>query len=135
MRRDDGVSRAFCFPRSTATRYTTGNNRDVIFVADDDYRFYLGRLRQSSKRHRCDIHAYGLMTHHVHVLLTLHTEGGIGKVMQSLGRYYVQYFNYRYQRTDTMWEGRYRATVLDSQEYLMTYSRYIELNPVRAGMV
>ena len=112
-----------------------GNNRDVIFVADDDYRFYLDRLRKSGERHRCDIHAYVLMTNHVHLLLTPNTEGGIGKVMQSLGRYYVQYFNYRYQRTGTLWERRYRATVLDNEKYLMTCCRYIELNPVRAGMV
>lgn len=68
-------------------------------------------------------------------LLTPHTEAGIGKLMQSVGRYYVQYFNYTYGRTGTLWEGRYRATVIDSERYLLTCMRYIELNPVRAGMV
>ena len=112
-----------------------GNNRDVIFVADDDYRFYLEKLGVACKRFGCDIHAYVLMTNHVHLLMTPHTEEGIGKVLQSLGRYYVQYFNYRYKRTGTLWEGRYKAALLDSETYLLTCSRYIELNPVRAGMV
>jgi putative transposase len=76
-----------------------------------------------------------VMSNHVHLLMTPHTKDGIGKVMQSLGRYYVQYFNYKYGRTGTLWEGRYRATVLDSEAYLLTCYRYIELNPVRAGMV
>ena len=109
----------FVIPSQPQHVIQRGNNRDVIFVADDDYRFYLDRLRQSSERHRCDIHAYVLMTNHVHLLLTPNTEGEIGKVMQSLDRYYVQYFNYRYQRTGTLWEGRYRATVLNSEEYLI----------------
>jgi putative transposase len=94
----------------------------------------LDRLRQFGERHQCDIIAYVLMTNHVHLLMTPHTKDGIGKLMQSLGRYYVQYFNYLYGRTVTLWEGRYRATVLDSEQYLLTCCRYIELNPVRAGM-
>ncbi len=75
------------------------------------------------------------MINHVHLLLTPHMKGGIDKVMQILGRYYVQYFNYKYNRTGTLWEGRYKATVLDSEHYLLTCSRYIEMNPVRAGIV
>ena len=75
------------------------------------------------------------MTNHVHLLMTPHLKGGIGKVIQMLGRYYVQYFNHLYNRTGTLWEGRYKATVMDSEHYLLTCSRYIELNPVRAGMV
>ncbi len=112
-----------------------GNNRDVIFVSDDDYKFYLEKLQAACARFECELHAYVLMTNHVHLLLTPQTEGGIGKVMQSVGRYYVQYFNYKYKRTGTLWEGRYKATLLDSEVYLLTCSRYIELNPVRAGMV
>ncbi len=112
-----------------------GNNRDVIFVADEDYQFYLAKLAEGCERYQCDLHAYVLMTNHVHLLITPHTENGISKVMQSLGRYYVQYFNYQYQRTGTLWEGRYKATLLDSERYLLTCSRYIELNPVRAGIV
>ena len=75
------------------------------------------------------------MTNHVHLLLTPYTKDGVSKVMQYIGRYYVQYFNFQYQRTGTLWEGRYKATLLDSDGYLLTCSRYIELNPVRAGMV
>ncbi len=72
------------------------------------------------------------MGNHVHLLVTPHRENGIGKIMQMLGRYYVQYFNYSYQRNGTLWEGRYKATLIDSKEYLLTCMRYIELNPVRA---
>lgn len=112
-----------------------GNNREVIFVSDDDYRFYLESLQDACLRHQCDVHAYVLMTNHVHLLITPHTENGIGKVMQSVGRRYVQYFNYTYERTGTLWEGRYKATLIDSEQYLLTCNRYIELNPVRAQMV
>ncbi len=75
------------------------------------------------------------MTNHVHLLLTPKTESSLGKTIQSVGRYYVQYFNYHYERTGTLWEGRYKATLLDSETYLLTCYRYIELNPVRAKMV
>ncbi len=113
-----------------------GNNRMPIFCADEDYRFYLEKLKQACDKHDCSIHAYVLMTNHVHLLITPQTEHGISKVMQMLGRYYVQYFNHTYQRTGTLWEGRYKATLIDSERYLLTCYRYIELNPVRAeGMV
>lgn len=109
-----------------------GNNRMDIFHSDEDHRFYLKKLNEASAKHECEIHAYVLMTNHVHFLVTPQTEQGIGKMMQMLGRYYVQYFNYCYQRTGTLWEGRYRATIIDSEQYLLTCMRYIELNPVRA---
>ena len=109
-----------------------GNNRQAIFHTDEDYRFYLEKLSDAAKKYQCDIHAYVLMTNHVHLLVTPHTEDGIGKMMQMLGRYYVQYFNHCYKRTGTLWEGRYRATLIDSEQYLLTCMRYIELNPVRA---
>ncbi|MGH8272765.1 MAG: transposase [Gammaproteobacteria bacterium] len=112
-----------------------GNNREAIFCAQADYRFYLEKLAAAASRHQCDVHAYVLMTNHVHLLLTPHSEAGIGKMMQMLGRYYVQYYNYYYQRTGTLWEGRYRATLIDTERYLLTCMRYIELNPVRADMV
>ncbi len=75
------------------------------------------------------------MTNHVHLLITPHKKDGISKVIQMLGRYYVQYFNYTYQRTGTLWEGRYKATLIDSEHYALGCYRYIELNPVRADMV
>ncbi len=112
-----------------------GNNRDPIFVADDDYRFFRACLIDGAKRYPCDIHAYVLMTNHVHLLVTPRSAGALGTLLQSVGRRYVQYFNDTYQRTGTLWEGRYRATLIDSASYLLTCYRYIELNPVRAQMV
>jgi len=112
-----------------------GNNREVVFVADEDYQYYLSILKDACQKYQCDLHAYVLMTNHIHLLITPHAENSISKVMQSLGRYYVQYFNHQYRRTGTLWEGRYKATLLDSEQYLLVCSRYIELNPVPAGMV
>jgi len=110
-----------------------GNNREDIFRAEGDYHYYLEKLAESAKKHRCDLHAYVLMTNHVHLLVTPRDEHGIGKMMQSVGRYYVQYFNHSYHRTGTLWEGRYKATLIDTERYLLTCMRYIELNPVRAN--
>lgn len=112
-----------------------GNNREPIFFAEEDYRFYLDKLKDACIKHRCDVHAYVLMTNHVHLLMTPHQKESISKVMQMLGRYYVQYFNYTYKRTGTLWEGRYKASLVDSEAFALTCYRYIELNPVRAGMV
>ncbi len=112
-----------------------GNNRTAIFGGDDDYIFYLECLREAAEANELAIHAYVLMTNHVHLLATPGHETSIGKTLQSLGRRYVQYFNFTYQRTGTLWEGRYKATIIDSESYLLTCSRYIELNPVRANMV
>ena len=112
-----------------------GNNRGVIFRADADYGFYLEKLKAACEKHGCQLHAYILMTNHVHLLITPETESSLAKTLQMLGRYYVQYFNHRYHRTGTLWEGRYKATLIDSESYLLTCMRYVELNPVRAGMV
>ena len=112
-----------------------GNNREVIFVSKQDYRFYLEKLHLACIKYQCEVHAYVLMTNHVHMMMTSHTSTGMSQVMQSLGRQYVQYFNYTYRRTGTLWEGRYKATVINADQYLLTCYRYIELNPVRAAMV
>jgi putative transposase len=112
-----------------------GNNREPIFYAEEDCRFYLETLKKACTKHQCDVHAYVLMTNHVHLLITPNKSDGLSKVIQMLGRYYVQYFNYTYQRTGTLWEGRYKATLIDSENYALGCYRYIELNPVRAGMV
>lgn len=113
-----------------------GNNRQPIFGADVDYRYYLEKLKDASVEYECDIHAYVLMTNHVHLLVSPQQENSIGKMIQTVGRYYVQYFNHCYHRTGTLWEGRYKATLIDTEQYLLTCMRYIELNPVRAtGMV
>ena len=112
-----------------------GNNRQPIFATTRDYDFYLEKLLKASKEHECQIHAYVLMTNHVHLLVTPTKIDGLSKMMQMLGRYYVQYFNYNYQRTGTLWEGRYKACLISSEQYLLTCMRYIELNPLRARMV
>lgn len=112
-----------------------GNNRSIIFVAEEDYHFFIECLQKAAEQHGCDIHAYVLMTNHVHMLMTPERADSIGKTLQSLGRRYVQYFNYTQKRTGTLWEGRYKATLIDSERYLLTCYRYIELNPVRANMV
>ena len=112
-----------------------GNNRQATFYADKDYRFYLECLQDASAHHGCAIHAYVLMTNHVHLLLTPRAERAASLLMQSVGRRYVRYVNHAYQRSGTLWEGRFKSTLIDSERYLLTCSRYIELNPVRAGMV
>ena len=112
-----------------------GNNRTIIFVAEEDYHFFLDCLKDAALRYGCAIHAYVLMTNHVHLLLTPEREESIGKTLQSVGRRYVQYFNSTQKRTGTLWEGRYRSTLIDSEGYLLICYRYIELNPVRANMV
>ena len=112
-----------------------GNNRSPIFFAPEDYAFFLECLKDGCQRFGCAVHAYVLMTNHIHLLVTPEASDGVSSLMQSVGRRYVQYINYTYQRTGTLWEGRYKAVPLDSEPYLMTCYRYIELNPVRAAMV
>lgn len=112
-----------------------GNNRHIIFADEADCCFYRDKLIEACERFSCRIHAYVLMTNHVHLLITPDIEAGIGKVMQSLGRSYVRYSNDCYRRTGTLWEGRYKAALLETALYLLTCYRYIELNPVCAGMV
>ncbi len=112
-----------------------GNNRQDIFVSDEDYQFFRDALVDACVKHDLAVHAYVWMTNHIHLLATPDAADSISKVFQSVGRRYVQYFNFNNKRSGTLWEGRYRATVVDSERYLLTVMRYIELNPVRAGMV
>lgn len=112
-----------------------GNNRQVIFAAEADYQFFRDALVEAAGAHDLAIHAYVWMTNHIHLLASPGRENSISKVFQSVGRRYVQYFNDTYKRSGTLWEGRYRATVVDGEQYLLTLMRYIELNPVRANMV
>ncbi len=112
-----------------------GNNRAACFFADEDYRTYLDSLLEGATRYGCDIHAYVLMTNHVHLLVTPETDESLTHMMRYLGSRYVQYVNHVYRRSGTLWEGRYKSSLIDSEGYLLTCYRYIELNPVRAGMV
>jgi len=112
-----------------------GHNRSAIFARDEDYSFYLHCLAEASNRYACDVHAYVLMPNHVHLLATPRRANSISKVLQSVGGRYAQYVNSTYRRSGSLWEGRYRSTVLDPEEYLLPCMAYIELNPVRAGLV
>jgi putative transposase len=112
-----------------------GNNKGRVFCVEDDFQLFRECLLSATRQFDCHVHAYVFMTNHVHLLVTPAGAAGIGNVMQAVGRRYVPRFNRRYDRSGALWEGRYRATVVDSERYLFTCQRYIELNPVRAGMV
>jgi putative transposase len=112
-----------------------GNNRQPVFFQESDYNRYLHDLNEVAESVACLIHAYVLMTNHVHLLVTPMAPMGISHLMQGLGRRYVAYVNGTYGRTGTLWEGRYKAGLVEEDEYLLACMRYIELNPVRAGMV
>lgn len=112
-----------------------GNNRAACFYRDDDYKAYLAFLKEAAEKYEVALHAFVLMTNHVHMLATPSSDTGIARMMQGLGRKYVQYVNHTYGRTGTLWEGRYKSTLVDTEAYLLTVYRYIELNPVRAAMV
>jgi len=112
-----------------------GNNRDACFFSEEDYRFYLDCLQDACKSNHVDVHAYVLMTNHVHLLMTPDSKEGISRVIQSLGRRYVQYINRTYLRCGTLWESRHKASLVDAEHYLLACYRYIELNPVAAQMV
>ena len=111
-----------------------GHNRQACFWQDRDRLVYLCLLHELTVKTRCAVHAYVLMTNHVHVLLTPRDEDSCAMLMRNLGQRYVQYVNKRYARSGTLWEGRYRSCLVDSAEYVLACHRYIELNPVRAGM-
>lgn len=112
-----------------------GVNRSPSFMREIHYLAYLQLLGEYATRLDCDIHAYVLMTNHVHLLVTPHTKGGVGRLMQALGRKYVSFVNYTMGRTGTLWEGRYKSCLVGSAQYVLACYRYIEFNPVRAGMV
>ena len=112
-----------------------GHNRACCFHSTRDFDEYRRVLLDASQRFRCAIHAYVLMTNHVHLLVSATDATGPSRMMQMVGRRYVQSVNLRRRRTGTLWEGRFKSSVINSERYLLTCSRYIELNPVRAGMV
>ncbi|AVP58703.1 REP-associated tyrosine transposase [Pulveribacter suum] len=127
-------------PRLTVPGYPhhviqRGNNRQMIFHDTVDREFMLQLLAEQSRLHQIDVHAYVLMGNHLHLLATPQTEKGLPLMMQAVGRSYVRRFNRRHQRTGTLWEGRYRSTIVQTERYLLACMAYIDLNPVRAGLV
>jgi putative transposase len=112
-----------------------GHNRAPCFFAEEDFHTYLHWLGEALKEAEAQLHAYVLMTNHVHMLLTSARAARVPALLMSLGRRYVQYINRSYRRTGTLWDSRYKSSLVDAERYLLTCQRYIELNPVRAGMV
>ena len=115
--------------------YQRGNNREACFIEGDNYRFYLDLWKECSKRYDVAVHAYCLMTNHVHFLVTPSKTDSISRVTRDVGSRYAFYFNRRYKRTGTLWEGRHKSSLVQNDRYFLTCSRYVELNPVAAGMV
>lgn len=112
-----------------------GHNREPCFFAEDDYSSYLHWLGEALAETECQLHAYVLMTNHVHLLLTPKKAAAVPRLLMSLGRRYVQYVNRTYKRTGTLWDSRYKSSLIHADTYLLTCMRYIELNPVRAAIV
>ncbi len=112
-----------------------GNNRQVCFADEQDFVAYAGWLKEYAEKYQVDIHAWVFMTNHVHLLCTPGIEHGISQMMQAVGRQYVRHFNKTYRRSGTLWEGRFKSCLVQAENYLLHLHRYIELNPVRAGMV
>jgi REP-associated tyrosine transposase len=126
-------------PRLTVPGYPhhiiqRGNNRQAIFAASADYEALLAMIEEYAGKAGIAIHAYVLMSNHFHLLATPETASGIPQMMQDVGRRYVRYFNQRQGRTGTLWEGRYRSTLIQAERYLLACMAYIDLNPVRAGI-
>ena len=112
-----------------------GHNRDACFFGEDDYVSYRHWLGEALAQTGCTLQAYVLMTNHVHLLVTPPTAEAVSRFIISIGRRYVQYINKTYQRTGTLWDSRYKSSLVQEERYLLTCQRYIELNPVRARMV
>lgn len=111
-----------------------GHSREPVFFEESDYWAYIEWLTEAAERYRCAIHAYVLMTNHVHVLATPGDGEGVSRLMQYVGRRYVPYVNYTYGTSGSIWEGRFKASLIQDETYLLTCMRYIEMNPVRANM-
>jgi putative transposase len=111
-----------------------GNNRQAIFASQADYQTLLNLLLENAQKFKVAIHAYVLMPNHFHLLATPETADGLPQMMQAVGRRYVRWFNDAQGRSGTLWEGRYKSTVIDTDQYLLTCMAYLDLNPVRAGL-
>lgn len=115
--------------------FQRGLNREPVFFQDEDYLAYLRFLKSSADALGCSVHAYVLMTNHVHFLVTPKTADAIGLLFQDIGRQFVPYINKTYRRRGSLWEGRHKGNILESESYLLICMRYIEMNPVRARIV
>ena len=115
--------------------FQRGNNREACFVERENYQFYLDLWQECMKRYGVAVHAYCLMTNHVHFLVTPTQPESISRVTRVVGSRYAYYFNQRYKRTGTLWEGRHKSSLVQDDRYFLVCSRYIELNPVAAGLV
>lgn len=127
-------------PRLTVPGYPhhviqRGNNRQAIVLSDADREALLDTIGDHARKHRVALHAYVLMDDHFHLLLTPETADGVPLMMQSVGRSYVRYFNDRHRRTGTLWDGRYKSTLIQAERYLLACMTYLDLNPVRSGVV
>ena len=125
----------FYLPGAPVHAVQRGHNKAAVFLDDFDYLEYLRCLKQASDTYGCKVHAYVLMTNHIHLLMTPEDGMSVSKLFQWLGGHYVRYANETYGRSGSLWEGRYKATIVQSQNYFLTCQRYLEMNPVRAGMV
>lgn len=125
----------FYLPDAPAHIIQRGNNRQAVFYRNEDYAAYLNWLNEGARKNGCVIHAYVLMTNHVHLLMTPNSRESISRTIQYVGRHYVTYVNHTYGKSGTLWEGRHKGCIVSSDNYFLTCMRYIELNPVRAGMV
>lgn len=127
-------------PRLTVPGYPhhviqRGNNRQAIFASTGDREAFIGLLGDNAARFGVALHAYVLMGNHFHLLATPEAADSLPALMQAVGRRYVRWFNDAQGRTGTLWEGRYKSTLIQTERYLLACMAYIDLNPVRAGMV
>jgi putative transposase len=124
----------FFLPGIPAHIVQRGHSREPVFFEESDYQAYLNWLKEAAERYDCAIHAYVLMTNHIHLLATPKDKDSISRMMQYIGRRYVPYINHSYGTSGSLWEGRFKASLVSDDQYLLTCMRYIELNPVRADM-
>ena len=125
----------FYQPGMPVHAFQRGHNKQPVFFEDEDYLVYLRLLRESAEACGCMVHAYVLMTNHVHLLVTPESTTAMSTLFQSIGRHFVPYINKTYQRRGGLWEGRHKGNIIESEAYFLSCMRYIEMNPVRAGMV
>ncbi len=125
----------FFLPNVPSHVVQRGRSREPVFFEPADYYFYLEKLREALLKYDVSLHSYVLMTNHIHLLMTAKDEIGISQVMQYIGRFYVPYVNNKYGFSGSIWEGRFKSNLIESERYLFSCMRYIEQNPVRADMV